>query len=70
MIGGEYPCQAFDSADFGSPYGAIVGLDIPLSEAVGATAEFSSRRDDDPSGASTGLLAGLSAGWMLVRHSD
>lgn len=45
-------------------YGAIVGLDIPVSEAVGATAEFSARRDDDPSGASTGLLAGLSAGWM------
>ncbi len=44
-------------------YGAIAGLDVPLSEAVGATVEFSARRDEDPSGSTTGLLAGLSAGW-------
>lgn len=44
-------------------YGAIAGLDVPLSEVVGATVEFSARRNDDPSGAMTGLLAGLSAGW-------
>lgn len=44
-------------------YGAIVGLDVPLNRAVNAAVELSARRDDDPSGTTTGLLAGLSAGW-------
>jgi hypothetical protein len=44
-------------------YSAIFGLDVPLADKVGATAEFSAGRDEDPSGHSTELLAGLSAGW-------
>lgn len=44
-------------------YGAIIGLDVPLSEAVGTTIEFSARRNDDPSGAAIELLAGLSMAW-------
>jgi hypothetical protein len=44
-------------------YSAILGLDVPLADKVGATAELSAGRDDDPSGHSTQLLAGLSAGW-------
>jgi len=44
-------------------YSGIVGLDIPISDAVGATVELSAGRDEDPAGHSTELLAGLSAGW-------
>jgi outer membrane putative beta-barrel porin/alpha-amylase len=44
-------------------YSAILGLDLPISDAVGATVELSAGRDDDPAGHSTQLLAGLSAGW-------
>jgi hypothetical protein len=43
--------------------GAIVGLDVPLSDRLGATVELSARRDADPSGVSSTWLAGLSAGW-------
>ena len=32
--------------------------------ALGATIELSAGRDEDPSGHSTEMLAGLSAGWM------
>lgn len=42
---------------------AILGLDIPLAETLGATAELAVVRDDDPLGEATELLAGLSAGW-------
>jgi hypothetical protein len=45
-------------------YSGIIGLDIPLTDALGATIELSAGRDEDPSGHSTELLAGLSAGWM------
>ena len=44
-------------------YSAILGLDVPVSEKVGATVELSAGRDEDPSGHATQLLAGLSAGW-------
>jgi hypothetical protein len=44
-------------------YGAILGLDVPVSDAVEATVELSARRDRDPAGATTELLAGLSADW-------
>ena len=44
-------------------YSAILGLDVPVSERVGATVELSAGRDEDPSGHATQLLAGLSAGW-------
>ena len=44
-------------------YSGIVGLDIPISDAVGATVELSAGRDEDPAGHSTEVLAGLSAGW-------
>lgn len=45
-------------------YGAVAGLSVPLSDALGATFEVSANRDEDPSGHSTEWLAGLSAGWM------
>ncbi|MEA3029094.1 MAG: hypothetical protein QOG13_419 [Sphingomonadales bacterium] len=44
-------------------FGAVIGLDVPVSDAIGATVELSARRDRDPAGASTELLAGASAGW-------
>lgn len=44
--------------------GAIVGLDAPLGESVGATVELSALRDNDPAGASSTWLAGLSASWL------
>jgi hypothetical protein len=44
-------------------YSAIAGLDMKLGEKVGATAELSVARDEDPGGHSTQLLAGLSAAW-------
>ena len=44
-------------------YSAILGLDLPLAQGVGATVELSAGRDEDPSGHATQLLAGLSAGW-------
>lgn len=48
-------------------YGAVIGLDVPVGETVGATFELSARRNDDPSGAVTELLGGLSAGWSPAR---
>ena len=44
-------------------YSGIFGLDMKLADKVGATAELSVARDEDPSGHSTQVLAGLSAGW-------
>ena len=44
-------------------YSAIFGLDMKLTDKVGATAELEAARDEDPSGHSTQLLAGLSAAW-------
>jgi hypothetical protein len=44
-------------------YRGILGLDVPLSGALGATIELSAGRDEDPAGHSTEVLAGLSAGW-------
>jgi hypothetical protein len=44
-------------------YSAIFGLDVPLSDKIGATAELSVGRDEDPGGHSTEALAGLSFGW-------
>jgi hypothetical protein len=45
-------------------YGGVIGLGIPITDAIGATAELSAGRDEDPSGHSSEILAGLSAGWM------
>jgi hypothetical protein len=45
-------------------YGAVAGLSVPLSDAVGATFEIAASRDEDPAGHSTEWLAGISAGWM------
>jgi Putative MetA-pathway of phenol degradation len=45
-------------------YGAVAGLSVPLTDALGATLEIAAGRDEDPSGHSTEWLAGLSAGWM------
>ncbi|HET6537836.1 MAG TPA: transporter [Sphingopyxis sp.] len=46
-----------------SSYGAIIGLEIPMHPAIGITTELSVQRDDDPSGAITEMLAGLSLAW-------
>jgi hypothetical protein len=45
-------------------YSGVIGLGIPISDAIGATAELSAGRDEDPTGHSTEVLAGISAGWM------
>ena len=45
-------------------YGAVAGVALPLSDALGITAEVAATRDDDPSGHATEWLAGLSAAWM------
>jgi len=47
-------------------YGGVAGLSAELSDSLSATAELSATRDEDPSGRSTELLAGLSAGWMAT----
>lgn len=47
-------------------YGAVAGLSMPLSDALGATFEIAATRDQDPAGHSTEWLAGLSAGWMAT----
>jgi hypothetical protein len=52
-----------DGHDRHFAYGTVLGLDVPLADAVEATFELSARRDRDPAGATTELLAGLSAGW-------
>ena len=44
-------------------YSAVVGLDMKLADRIGATAELSIARDEDPSGHATTALAGLSAAW-------
>jgi Putative MetA-pathway of phenol degradation len=49
-------------------YGAILGLDVPVSDAVEATFELSAKRDRDPAGATTELLAGLSADWAPAEN--
>jgi len=49
-------------------YGAILGLDMPVSDAVEATVELSAKRDRDPAGATTELLAGLSADWKPAEN--
>ena len=45
-------------------YSGVIGLGIPISGAIGGTAELSLGRDEDPLGHTTEVLAGLSAGWM------
>ncbi|HEX8625308.1 MAG TPA: transporter [Allosphingosinicella sp.] len=45
-------------------YGAVAGLSMSLTEALGATFEIAATRNEDPAGHSTEWLAGLSAGWM------
>ena len=47
-------------------YGAVAGLSMPLSDAVGATFEIGATRNKDPVGHSTEWLAGVSAGWMAT----
>ena len=44
-------------------YNAVFGLSAGLTDKVGATAELSIGRDEDPAGHSTQALAGLSFGW-------
>jgi hypothetical protein len=44
-------------------YSAVFGLDMKLADKIGATAELSVQRDEDPGGHSTQALAGLSAAW-------
>ena len=49
-------------------YSAILGLDAKLSSKIGATAELSLARDEDPSGHATPALAGLSMDWSPNDH--
>jgi hypothetical protein len=49
-------------------YGGVVGLSIPVSDALGATFEVATTRDEDPAGSRTEWLAGLSAGWMADEN--
>lgn len=44
-------------------FGAVIGLDVPVGESVGATFELSTRRDRDPVRSVTELLAGMSGTW-------
>lgn len=44
-------------------YSGVIGLDVDVSDVVGATAELSAARDEDPSGHSTELLGGISLAW-------
>lgn len=44
-------------------YSAVLGLDIPLAHGLAATVELSAARDEDPTGHSTQLLAGVAADW-------
>jgi len=44
-------------------YNAVFGVSAALTAKVGATAELSVGRDEDPGGHSTQALAGLSLGW-------
>lgn len=44
-------------------YGAVAGIDVPVAEELGITLELAARRDRDPSGAATNLLAAVSAAW-------
>jgi len=49
-------------------YSGVFGLSADLSDKVGATAELSVGRDEDPAGHSTQALAGLSFGWTPNDH--
>jgi hypothetical protein len=44
-------------------YSAVFGMDVKLTEKLTATAELAVARDEDPSGHSSQVLAGLSANW-------
>lgn len=46
-----------------SAYSAVVGLDVPITQGVGATVEFSAARDNDPTGHTSQYLAAVSANW-------
>lgn len=45
-------------------YGSVVGLTFDLSDKISGAAELSAFRDDDPSGHSSQMLAGLSVAWQ------
>ncbi|MGH6614849.1 transporter [Sphingomonas sp.] len=45
-------------------YSGTVGLGVAITPAVTGTIEFQTLRDDDPSGATTQALTGISFGWM------
>lgn len=45
-------------------FSGTMGLGVAITPAVTGTVEFQALRDDDPSGATTQALAGLSLGWM------
>ena len=49
-------------------YSAIFGVDAKLSSKIGATAELSLARDEDPSGHASPALAGLSMDWTPNDH--
>lgn len=43
--------------------GAVIGVDVPASGEVGVTLELAATRDQDPSGATTSVLAAMSGAW-------
>jgi hypothetical protein len=45
-------------------FGSVVGLNLSLSDRLGAALEFQATRDEDPAGHTTETLAGLSFGWQ------
>jgi hypothetical protein len=45
-------------------FGAVAGLDVDVSDTVGATFELAASRDEDPSATSDQLVGGLSLAWM------
>ena len=49
-------------------YSAVFGIDTNVTDKIGAAAELSVARDEDPGGHATQLLAGLSMDW--TPHED
>jgi hypothetical protein len=44
--------------------GGVAGISVDLSDALNATLEIAATHDDDPAGASTPILSGVSFGWQ------
>jgi len=51
-------------------YSAVFGMDVKLTEKLSGTAELAVARDEDPSGHSNQVLAGLSADWTPSANTQ